>query len=151
MYQSYDDDNNDEDLISDINIVPFVDILLVILIIFMVTAPIVLRPSLKIKLPEAQSGDKSEPTSFQLVISSEEVIFLNDKKVEFSQLTSLAKRFVLQNPEGQAIISADQGVSHGHVVSILDQIKMGGVKRLGLGIEKSKLEGLLPKNPPKSP
>lgn len=137
---AYGNDDHDEDLISDINIVPFVDILLVILIIFMVTAPIVLRPSLKIKLPEARSGDRSGYTIFHLVVSSQEKIFLNGGKIDFSQLTGLAEEFILKNPEGQAIISADKNVPHGSVISILDQIKMGGIKKLGLSIESQNKE-----------
>ncbi len=126
--------NDDDDLISDINIVPFVDILLVILIIFMVTAPVVMRPSLKIQLPEATTGDKTKFTPFQLMVSSKEEITLNGEPIQFENLKALAAGFISENPAGQAVISADENVSHGDVISILDQIKLGGVKKLGLSI-----------------
>lgn len=127
--------DSDDDLISDINIVPFVDILLVILIIFMVTAPVIMRPSLKIQLPEATSGDKTEFTPFQLTVSSREQILLNGEPVQFENLKALAADFISKNAEGQAVISADQAVPHGDVIAILDQIKLGGVKKLGLSIK----------------
>ncbi len=126
--------DDDDDLISDINIVPFVDILLVILIIFMVTAPVVMRPSLKIQLPEASSGDKTEYTPFQLSVSSKEQITLNGEPIQFENLKLLAQDFIAKNPAGQAVISADEAVPHGDVIAILDQIKLGGVKKLGLSI-----------------
>jgi biopolymer transport protein ExbD len=126
--------DNEDDLISDINIVPFVDILLVILIIFMVTAPVVMRPSLKIQLPEATSGEKTDFTPFQLTVSSREQILLNGEPVQFENLTALAAEFISKNGEGQAVISADAAVPHGDVIAILDQIKLGGVKKLGLSI-----------------
>lgn len=126
--------DNDDDLISDINIVPFVDILLVILIIFMVTAPVVMRPSLKIQLPEASSGDKTEYTPFQLAVSSKDQITLNGEPIKFENLKLLAEDFIAKNPTGQAVISADEAVPHGDVIAILDQIKLGGVKKLGLSI-----------------
>jgi biopolymer transport protein ExbD len=126
--------DSDDDLISDINIVPFVDILLVILIIFMVTAPVVMRPSLKIQLPEASTGDKTEFTPFQLTVSSKEQIVLNGEPIAFENLKVLAEQFISQNPMGQAVISADENVPHGDVIAILDQIKLGGVKKLGLSI-----------------
>ena len=126
--------DNDDDLISDINIVPFVDILLVILIIFMVTAPVVMRPSLKIQLPEASSGDKTDHTSFQLTVISKEEITLNGQAIAFNNLQALAAAFIAENPTGQAVISADEKVPHGDVIAILDQIKLGGVKKLGLSI-----------------
>ncbi len=124
--------DSDDDLISDINIVPFVDILLVILIIFMVTAPVVMRPSLKIQLPEASTGDKSDFTPFQLTVSSKEEIVLNGEPVAFANLKLLAADFIAKNPSGQAEISADKNVPHGDVIAILDQIKLGGVTKLGL-------------------
>lgn len=126
--------DNDDDLISDINIVPFVDILLVILIIFMVTAPVVMRPSLKIQLPEASSGDKTDHTPFQLTVISKEEITLNGQAIAFNNLKALAEAFIAENPTGQAVISADEKVPHGDVIAILDQIKLGGVKKLGLSI-----------------
>ena len=126
--------DSDDDLISDINIVPFVDILLVILIIFMVTAPVVMRPSLKIQLPEASTGDKTDFTPFQLTVSSKEQIVLNGDPIAFENLKALAEQFISQNPTGQAVISADENVPHGDVIAILDQIKLGGVKKLGLSI-----------------
>ncbi len=126
--------DDDDDLISDINIVPFVDILLVILIIFMVTAPIVMRPSLKIQLPEASSGDKTEYTPFQLSVSAKDQITLNGQAIQFENLKTLAEDFIAKNPDGQAVISADEKVPHGDVIAILDQIKLGGIKRLGLSI-----------------
>lgn len=126
--------DNDDDLISDINIVPFVDILLVILIIFMVTAPVVMRPSLKIQLPEATTGDKTDYTPFQLTVSAKDKIVLNGEPVAYENLKALAADFISKNPTGQAVISADEKVPHGDVISILDQIKLGGVKKLGLSI-----------------
>jgi biopolymer transport protein ExbD len=129
--------DSDDDLISDINIVPFVDILLVILIIFMVTAPVVMRPSLKIQLPEATTGDKTQYTPFQLVVSSKQNMTLNGEAIQFENLKVLAQDFISKNPEGQAVISADAGVPHGEVIAILDQIKLGGIKKLGLSIKNN--------------
>lgn len=128
----------DNELMSEINIVPFVDIILVVLIIFMVTAPIVMKPSLKIQLPEAASGEKTEYTPFQLVIASRENILLNGKQISFSAIQDLAQSFSLENPEGQAVISADEKVPHGDVIAILDKIKTGGIKKLGLSIRSTK-------------
>lgn len=124
--------SNSDEPISEINIVPFVDILLVILIIFMVTAPIAMQPSLKIKLPEASSGDKTEFTPFQLVVQSKEVITLNGKPISFEQIKALAEAYKVENPAGQAVISADENVPHGDVIAVLDQIKLGGIQSIGL-------------------
>lgn len=127
--------SNSDEPISEINIVPFVDILLVILIIFMVTAPIAMQPSLKIQLPEASSGEKTEFTPFQIVVLSKNSITLNGNPVPFEQLKALAESYRAENPMGQAVISADQNVPHGDVIAVLDQVKLGGIQRLGLSIK----------------
>lgn len=127
--------SNSDEPISEINIVPFVDILLVILIIFMVTAPIAMQPSLKIQLPEAASSDKTEFTPFQIVVQSRNAITLNGKPVAFEQLRALAESYKNENPMGQAVISADESVPHGDVISILDQVKLGGIQRLALSTQ----------------
>lgn len=127
--------SNSDEPISEINIVPFVDILLVILIIFMVTAPIAMQPSLKIQLPEASSGEKTEFTPFQIVVLSKDSITLNGNPVPFEQLKALAESYRAENPMGQAVISADQNVPHGDVIAVLDQVKLGGIQRLGLSIK----------------
>jgi biopolymer transport protein ExbD len=93
-----------------------------------------MRPSLKIQLPEASTGDKTEFTPFQLTVSSKEQIVLNGEPIAFENLKVLAEQFISQNPMGQAVISADENVPHGDVIAILDQIKLGGVKKLGLSI-----------------
>lgn len=126
---------NGDEPISEINIVPFVDIILVILIIFMVTAPIVMQPSLKVQLPEASSGEQTEYTPFQIVVQSKDNITLNGKQVPFQQLKLLATAYADENPQGQAVISADQEVPHGDVISVLDQVKLGGIRRLGISIK----------------
>lgn len=100
----------------------------------MVTAPVIMKPSLKIQLPEASTGDKTDFTPFQLTVTSNNEISLNGKPIQFENLKALAENFVSQNPNGQAVISADQKVPHGEVIAILDQIKLGGVKKLGLSI-----------------
>ena len=74
------DHEQEDDIISDINVVPLVDITLVVLIIFMVTAPMFLKPSINVKLPKAASGDKTAPSKFSVTISKERYIILKWKK-----------------------------------------------------------------------
>lgn len=127
--------SNDEP-IADINIVPFVDIILVVLIIFMVTAPVLLKPSINVNLPKAGSGDSTTPSELTVSITAAGAVSLNGKPSDEAGLTNYSKELVGKNPEVQAIISADKDATHGRVVSIIDAIKSAGVKKFAITIEK---------------
>ena len=124
--------------IAEINIVPFVDIILVVLIIFMVTTPVIMKPSINVNLPEAGSGDESTPTKLSIGISSEGAASLNGKATNEEEIKNYATEMVKQKPDVQAIISADKDVSHGRVVTIIDAVKSAGVKRFAITIDKKK-------------
>lgn len=129
--------DSEDSAISEINVVPLVDIILVVLIIFMVTAPMIMKPTIPINLPKASKGESSEPTQFTITLTSEGKIFLNNKETDLSGLLGAAQMEFTKNPEIQAIISADKSVPHGQVVSVMDMIKQGGIKKFAISIENS--------------
>ena len=131
--------SGDEDNpIADINVTPFVDIILVVLIIFMVTTPVIMRPSLKIQLPKAASSDDSTPTQLNLAISKSGEFVLNGKTSSEAEISAYTKSLVAGNPEVQAIIAADKEVPHGAVITLIDVVKSSGVKKFALSTEKKK-------------
>ncbi len=129
---------DNEDPISDINVVPLVDIILVVLIIFMVTAPMFLKPSINVNLPKAVSGDSSAPSLLNISISADGKLSLNGAPTTEDQIKEKAILEFGKNPDVQAIISADQIVQHGKVVGIIDLIKTIGVKKFAISIDKAK-------------
>lgn len=127
-----------EEPIADINIVPFVDIILVVLIIFMVTTPIIMKPSINVTLPQAGSGDETTPSEFSVSIDTSGAVILNGKPSDEAGLAEFAGQMVTQRPDIQAIISADKDVPHGRVVTIIDAIKSAGIKRFAIATDKKK-------------
>lgn len=125
-----------QDEISDINVVPLVDIILVVLIIFMVTAPMFMKPSINVNLPKAVSGDKTAPSKLSISMAADGAVFLNGTKATEDQVKLKAEEELQKNPEVQAIISADKEVPHGKVVGMMDIIKSVGVKKFAISIEK---------------
>lgn len=123
--------------IADINIVPFVDIILVVLIIFMVTTPIIMKPSINVNLPEAASGEETTPSKFSLTLTSGGDLLLNGEPTTAEEVKLKAQEVSSSNPLAQAIISADKSVSHGRVVSVIDAVKLGGIKKFAITIEKN--------------
>lgn len=128
---------NSEDPIADINIVPFVDIILVVLIIFMVTAPLVLKPAIDVSLPQASSGEsKEQEKNIDVIISAEGEIYVNGKKDTLEGLSSIAKYTAGQNVDSGAILNADKSVTLEKLTEVIDTIKLAGVKKVAFSIQK---------------
>lgn len=128
--------SSEEEAISEINVVPLVDIILVVLIIFMVTAPLIMKPSITVNLPKASSGDASQSTQLTISLAADGRIFLNNKEADLNAIMVTAQAEAAKNPEIQAIISADKNVPHGQVVTVMDTVKQAGVKKFAISIEK---------------
>ena len=127
---------NDDEPISAINVVPLVDVILVVLIIFMVTAPLVLKPSIDINLPKASSGDNSPTTALNIAIAKDGSISFNGKAANLDQVTSFIAQTIKDKPETAAILAADKSVTLEKLTEIIDIIKSAGVKKVAFSIEK---------------
>lgn len=131
----------DEEPISDINIVPFVDIVLVVLIIFMVTTPYLMKHKIKINLPKSSSGEKSGSSSkdlFRVAVSKEGVISLNGRVASLSEVTLEGRRFYKKNPKVQATLAADKDTGHGKVIQLIDALKKAGIYNFNISVSKKK-------------
>lgn len=126
----------DNEAIADINVVPLVDIVLVVLIIFMVTAPMFIKPTINVNLPKAASGDQTAPSKLNIALTADGRINLNGAFVDESTVKQKAMDEVAKNADVQAIISADKDVPHGKVVGLLDIVKGAGVKKFAISIDK---------------
>src|SRR5579871_2065348 len=104
---------DDNEPISQINVTPLVDITLVLLIIFMVTTPMIMKPSINVNLPKAGSSDQTAPAEFNVTITKEGQIYANGDKVSEEKLKTRALDSLVKRPDLQAMISADKDTMHG--------------------------------------
>jgi biopolymer transport protein ExbD len=125
-----------EDPIADINIVPFVDIILVVLIIFMVTTPLIMKNSIPVNLPKAASGSDTTPSQLNISISKDGRTMMNGKIAEDPAISEFALTLVKDHPDTQAIISADREVPHGRVMTVIDLIKTSGISKFAISTDK---------------
>ncbi|MBY0452276.1 MAG: biopolymer transporter ExbD [Bdellovibrionaceae bacterium] len=128
--------DSQDDIMAEINVVPLVDVILVVLIIFMVTAPMIMKPSIAVNLPKSGSGDATKPSKLNITIGKGGELQLDGRVVTAEEIKTTAQQEYSKNPEVQAIIAADKDVSHGQVVSILDAVKAAGVKRFAISIDR---------------
>lgn len=132
-------DNSSEEsgLMSAINITPFVDVVLVLLVIFMITAPMLVKDILELRLPKVSSGDGQAMQTLGVAINRDGNILLNGQLSDEESLKNAATSALAQNPESQAIISADKDVIYGRVVRVIDILKTAGLNKFAVQIEKN--------------
>jgi biopolymer transport protein ExbD len=136
----YEDDEAGAASITDINVTPLVDITLVLLIIFMVTAPMIANnPSIKVELPKAATGDETLKTTLALTLQREAAggysLYANGEKTDETKVKTMIPDMLAKNKDLQAIIAADKGISYGDVVHIVDLVKSLGVHKFALNTD----------------
>jgi biopolymer transport protein ExbD len=132
------DVTEDEGVLASINIIPFVDIVLVLLVIFMLTSATIVKAQLKVDLPKAASGGSRVNTTLNLVLSREGKLSLNGTDLaSLSEAAAIVRREATADPKTQAVIAADKGVAYGRVVELIDLVKQNGVTAFALDVERS--------------
>jgi biopolymer transport protein ExbD len=124
-------------IIADINVTPLVDIMLVLLIIFMLTANLIAKQAIEVELPRASQSTALNPTTLAITLTREGALYLNGKPTTPAALRAAVGDAVARDPKTQAIISGDKSVSHGRVVWVLDVVKSLGVASFAIQIDPS--------------
>ncbi len=132
--------NSQEDEgINEINITPFVDVVLVLLVIFMVTAPAMIKESLKVNLPKTLTSDiTSKAASLGIAITKEGQVVLAGRLLSEEALQEEFSKISRQAPETNFLLSADTDARHGDVVRVIDLLKKNNLNRFALQVEKVK-------------
>lgn len=123
-------------IISEINVTPLVDIMLVLLIIFMVTATAIVRQSLEVNLPEAATAEPSKVTLLALTMDAKGEITLNGETVNEGQIRAFVREQRKQRGKLEAVIAADKAVTHGRVVRLIDLVRQEGVTKFAINVLK---------------
>ena len=143
------DQADDDDIIASINIIPFVDIVLVLLVIFMLTSATIMKASLKVDLPKAASGGSRVESTINLVYTRDYKILLNGKELpSLAEAAAFVRQEATANPKTQAVIAADKAVAYGRVVELIDLVKQNGITAFALDIEKGSATPVAPAGQP---
>ena len=127
---------DDDEGITGINVTPLVDVTLVLLIIFMVTATYIVKETIEIELPRAAHGGETTQKTFALLVSKDGKTYLNGVLVNDDGHVAAVKEAKTKGEEVQAIIGADKNATHGSVTHVLDVLKGAGVLKFAIQIEK---------------
>jgi biopolymer transport protein ExbD len=126
----------EDGVVGGINVTPLVDITLVLLIIFMVTANFVNDMGVKVQLPKAAAADINPTPALTVTVGKDGKIFLMGQKVDLNGLKANMVREAQLNPGVRVVVAADETLIYKNVVAILDSIKSAGVTRVALSSEK---------------
>jgi biopolymer transport protein TolR len=121
-----------QNLISDINVTPLVDVMLVLLIIFMVTAPM-MTYGVKVDLPETESKSiKAQEDPLILSITKKRDIFIENYKVELGDLKGKLNKIFTNRAAKEILLQADKNVPYGFVMTVMSQVKEAGITKVGM-------------------
>ncbi len=125
--------NTNDSLLSDINVTPFVDVMLVLLIIFMVTAPMMVQ-GVNVALPETENADNIATEEDQLIVSidKDNKILINDFEVGIDFLKEKLTAIFKNRSTKNVFLKADKNIPYGTVVRVMSEIKGAGVEKLGM-------------------
>lgn len=126
--------DDDDGLISAINVTPLVDVVLVLLIIFMVTARIIHAQGMPMDLPKAASGEAIQ-TVFSVELGADGKTMVDSEEVAGdSAISKLAQEGKAKNADLRAVIRADKKVEHGRVIHVLDLLKRAGIAKIAFAV-----------------
>lgn len=122
--------------ITGINVTPLVDVVLVLLIIFMATAPIIARRAIKVEVPKVSKADKAATDALAIGMDGARELTLAGKAVSRDELKRVLTAAVAMRPDQAVTISADKTLSYGDVADLLDAVRSAGVRKLGLEVRR---------------
>lgn len=125
----------DRRIMSEINVTPLVDVMLVLLIIFMVTAPM-LTQGVDVNLPQASAKAlRSDEERLVVTVDANSRIFIGKEPVEFNRMGGVLKQIVAQRTDRQVYFRADRSVPYGLVVKVIAEVRNSGIEKLGMVTE----------------
>ena len=123
--------------LAEINIIPLVDVILVLLLIFMLTAPMMYR-GIDVNLPKASARPTAVEERLILTVTKDRTLYLNDKPVSLSALETQLRDVFKGRTDRTLYLKADAGLAYGTVVETMDRVRRAGIERLGMVTEPTR-------------
>ena len=133
--------SNKSSPMSDINMTPLIDVMLVLLVIFMITAPL-MTSSLKLELPRAEGAQPNDAPQFiSVALDPQGKLFFGDEPLETAAFATRVAEVARKNPRTEVQLRADKGVPYGRVAEIIGMVQKAGLTRIGFVTESTSPAG----------
>jgi biopolymer transport protein ExbD len=121
-------------IITEINVTPLVDIMLVLLIIFMVTTTYIVRDAIEVKLPEAATGESRKVALIAVIVDRQGKMAMNGRSATEEDVRSFIRGERRRGASLEGVIAADRDVTHGRVVQVIDLLRSEGVVKFAINV-----------------
>ena len=128
--------SDDDGPITGINITPLVDVVLVVLIIFMATAPMITRRAIRVEVPKVAKSEKSATDALAVALNDKRELTLSGKPTTLAELKRVLTAAIAAKPEQAVSLSADKTLPYGDVAELLDAVRSSGIKKVGLEVRR---------------
>ncbi|PIE64075.1 MAG: biopolymer transporter ExbD [Desulfobacterales bacterium] len=122
----------------EIDMMPLIDMIFILLIFFLVTASFVKESGVEVNRPEAASAEMKEATGIIIGVTAEGHVFINREQVELRRVRGLVEIFLAENRDGGVIIDADGDCATARLIAVLDQCRLAGAENIAVSATKSK-------------
>lgn len=127
---------SDDEMISSINVTPLVDVMLVLLVIFMITAPVIYQSAIQVDLPKAATGEETDAPGVRFTLPREGGVYWNDEKIAWDEVAPRLEDLPPETRKQTVTITADEATPHGEVVRLMDILREHGLTRYALTVEQ---------------
>ncbi|MDR3124444.1 MAG: biopolymer transporter ExbD [Endomicrobium sp.] len=125
---------------TDINIAPFTDVILVLLIIFMISTPALMQPGITVNLPKTKITDPTDSSNMEVLISREGNIYIDNKQTELENVENVVKEWIVSNPNQSVVIKGDEQIPYNLVIQFMDRAKRAGAAKFALAVDNANTE-----------
>ena len=122
--------------LAEINVIPLVDVTLVLLLIFMLTAPMMYR-GIDVNLPKTSSKPTAVEERLVITLTKDHLLYINDRPLPLATLETRLRELLRERTDKTIFIKADKDLPYGHVVETMDRVRRAGVERVGMVTEPS--------------
>jgi biopolymer transport protein ExbD len=121
---------------TSINLTPLIDVLFILIIFFTVSSTFLEQPGIELKLPEAESSQSHTAQKVIIYVDAEKNLFLNDDPVTLDHLAESVEAMISAQTDKSVVLNADEGVTHGLIVRIMDSLRKKGIYKIILSTAK---------------
>jgi len=122
-------------LMAGINITPFTDVVLVLLVIFMIATPLIIQSGMRVNLPATSAAESQPEKSIVVTIDASGQVYLGKERVMYDELRQKLSGMLARAPGSPIVVMADRGIRYDIVIRVLDIARASGARRMSLGVE----------------